>query len=185
MKTILKNKKYGFTLIETIFAIAILLLVITGPLALSSQSLKAASAAKDNFIAANLAQEGIELIRSYRINNVIQDEGWMNDLIDATPSCRVSPGCYLDAKTIKVTGSSRNFDAKHCPGSVCPPLQIDSNGQYNYSSGATSIFTRTIRLSELLNDKIVRVTVTITWNDKYGSQSLVVEEIMHNWFVKQ
>ena len=158
-------------------------------MALSSHSLRAATDAKNNFIAANLAQEGIELIRSYRINNVIQGSNWLNDLYDATPSCKSNEGCYLDAKYIKETGSTRNFDAKQCPGSGaggCPFFQLDSNGQYNYSSGPSTIFKRKIKLTEITpntKDLRIRVTVTITWTDKYGAQSLVIEEIMHNWFV--
>lgn len=171
--------KKGFSLIETIIAISIFTIVITGPLTLSSRSLKAASAAKNNFIASMLAQEGIELIRSYRINNVLQGQTWMNDLIDATPSCRLSPGCYVDSKTLRTTGQTQNFDAKHCP-STCPVMLVDSNGIYNYSSGTASIFTRDILMNEV-NQNMVRVIVTITWRDHGGAKSLRVEEIMHNW----
>ncbi len=178
-KNTYKKKHFGFSLIETIIAIAILTLVITGPLKLSSQSIKAASVAKNNFIAANLAQEGIELIRSYRVNNILQGQSWLNDLIDATPSCRISPGCYLDSKTIKTTGPTSNFDAKHCP-SVCPQFLIDSNGIYNYSTGSASIFTREILMASIGADA-VRVTVTMRWSEHGGAQSLRVDEIMHNW----
>ncbi|MDO8523506.1 MAG: prepilin-type N-terminal cleavage/methylation domain-containing protein [bacterium] len=168
------SSKSGFSLIETIIAIAILVMVITGPLALSSQSLKAASAAKNNFIVANLAQEGIELIRLYRTNNVLQGRSsWLSDL---SAVCQTT-NCYVDAKNFY--GDNSNFILTQC-GGACPVLKIDANGFYNYTVGTNTIFTRTIRLTSISAD-IERIKVTITWNSNTGGQSLVVEEIMHNW----
>lgn len=178
-----KSLKHGFSLVETMITISVLVLVITGPLTLASQSLKAASAAKNNFIAANLAQEGIELIRLYRTNNILQGRGWMEGLLPPGPAeCQSANGCYIDA---------RNFILYKCSGppiysgSNCPLLKADSsNGFYNYTSGNITIFQRTIRLTKIgvtsLNDDIIRLNVTITWSSNTGMQSLSVEEIILN-----
>lgn len=169
----LKNNKLkkGFSLIETMVAITVLVMVITGPITLAANSLKSASISKNNFIAANLAQEGIELIRLYRTNNVVQGREWLDDLLPPGPSeCGSGQGCYIDAK---------NFTVNRCNG-TCPNMKIDSSGFYNYAAGTDSIFVRTIRLTTIGSDT-ARVTVEIAWNERFGSQSLVLEEIIHNW----
>jgi prepilin-type N-terminal cleavage/methylation domain-containing protein len=181
--------KYGFSLIETMIALSILVMVITGPLTLASYSLKSASRAKDNFIAANLAQEGIELIRHYWTNNIIQcsvncDTAWLDDLRSPGPAeCQTGKGCYIDAKNIN--GDGTQFILNKCTGSSCPPLNIDTGGFYNYSAvtgtNKVSNFTRTIIITPITPDVSARVRVEITWKEHGGTQSLVVEEIIFNW----
>lgn len=181
----LQSHSSGFSLIETIVAIFILTMVITGPLALSAQSLKAASAAKNNFLAANLAQEGIELIRFYRTNNMLRcssncDTAWLNGIINGGPgNCQSGNGCYIDAKSLVLDqctgGAPPGYTEK------CPLLKIDPvSNFYNYTSGTNSIFQRTIKLITI-NPDTVRVMVTVTWNEHGGIQILNVEEIMLNW----
>lgn len=168
--------KSGFSLIETMVAIAVLVMVITGPITLAANSLKSASISKNNFIAANLAQEGIELMRLYRTNNAIQGKDWLEDIMPPGPSehCNGSSGhtCYIDAKT---------FQLNTCNGSKCAPaLLIDSGGFYNYISGTASIFKRNI-VVDTISGNAARVTVTIDWNERFGDQSITLEEIIHDW----
>ncbi len=59
----LKNNK-GFTIIETLVAVAILMISIAGPLTIAQKGLTAAIYARDQITAAFLAQENMELIRS-------------------------------------------------------------------------------------------------------------------------
>ena len=169
-----KNKKLkistrGFSLIETMVAITILVMVITGPITLASNSLKAASVSKNNFIASNLAQEGVELIRLLRTNNVIQGNDWMQDIRNGQDNCNGS--CYVDAKSLTL---------QHCTGQ-CPFLNIDSGGFYNYTSGTPTIFRRTISVQNVGAAGAYRIVVTIDWTERYGAQSIVLEEIIHDW----
>ncbi len=159
-------------------AIAVLVMVITGPITLTANSLKSASIARNSFIAANLAQEGVELIRLYRTNNVIQGEDWMDDIRNGADNCNGS--CYIDAKTLEADGS--NFKLQHCAGQ-CPKLYIDSGGFYNYdTSGTETNFIRTISVQNISGTgDAYRVVVTMDWNERFGNQSIVLEEIMHNW----
>ena len=61
------SKKAGFTIIETLVAIAILMIAISGPLVVATKSLTAATRAKNQSVASFLAQEGMELIRNHCI----------------------------------------------------------------------------------------------------------------------
>jgi prepilin-type N-terminal cleavage/methylation domain-containing protein len=63
--TRIQNNK-GFTLIETLVAITILMISIAGPLTIAQKSLTAATIAKDQVIASFLAQEMIEQIKNDR-----------------------------------------------------------------------------------------------------------------------
>jgi prepilin-type N-terminal cleavage/methylation domain-containing protein len=69
VKNIYKNKK-GFTLIETLVAISILMIAIAGPLTVASKGYTSAIDAKNQSIAINLAQEGMEYLNYVKDNKV-------------------------------------------------------------------------------------------------------------------
>lgn len=61
-----QKKQAGFSLVETLVAISILLIVIVGPMTISMQSAKSASFASEQVQAFFLAQEGLELAQKAR-----------------------------------------------------------------------------------------------------------------------
>lgn len=66
---ILKSKKnygYGFTLVEALVAISILMIAIAGPMTLAQKGLSTATLSKDQMIASFLAQDGIEAVKNMR-----------------------------------------------------------------------------------------------------------------------
>ncbi len=63
--------KEGFTLIETLVAISILMIAIAGPLTVAHKGLTSALYARDQMIASYLAQDAIEYIKNFRDNNVL------------------------------------------------------------------------------------------------------------------
>ncbi len=58
----------GFTLVETLVAIAIMMIAIAGPLYTADRAILAAEISRDQLIASYLAQEGIEYVRMMRDN---------------------------------------------------------------------------------------------------------------------
>ena len=58
----------GFTLVETLIAIAIMMIAIAGPMYTASRAILAAEISRDQLIASYLAQEGIEYVRMMRDN---------------------------------------------------------------------------------------------------------------------
>lgn len=83
MKNNIINNKKGFTIIETLVAVTILMISIAGPLTIAQKSLMAAIYAKDQVIASFLAQQKIEEIKNRRdtyflVNgNDIQFDNWI------------------------------------------------------------------------------------------------------------
>src|SRR5688572_14888059 len=81
----------GFTFVETLVAIAILLMAIAAPLTLGSQGLAASRVARDQVIATYLAQEAIEYARNIRDGNTLAGNPWLQGLEDC-----IDDICMLD-----------------------------------------------------------------------------------------
>ena len=82
---------HGFTIIETLVAIAILMISIAGPLAVASKSLTAALYAKDQMTASYLVQEGVEHFRNLKDNNPNLGNngiGWYSSILGG--NCKTS-----------------------------------------------------------------------------------------------
>lgn len=92
----------GFTIIESLVAVAILLLALTGPMALAERSLASAEVARQELTVLYLAQEGMEFVRSVRDSNFLQHKGdkdkqdekdkWLAGLGE----CLLESGCGVD-----------------------------------------------------------------------------------------
>ena len=70
----MKTSLHGFTLLETIIAIAVLLFGILSIMTLSAYSTKTAQFTEREFQAANFAREGLEIARSIRDSNWLEYE---------------------------------------------------------------------------------------------------------------
>lgn len=82
------SHQQGQTLLETIIAIAIILIGLLGTITLIIGSMKAGNASKQELIGYNLAQEGIEVVRGVRDNNWLAIDNnttgieWDTDLVN-------------------------------------------------------------------------------------------------------
>jgi prepilin-type N-terminal cleavage/methylation domain-containing protein len=179
MSSLLHTKEYqrGFTLVETLVAITILLVVIVGPMTIAQKGMQSAYYAGDQTTAIYLAQEAIEYIQQLRdnvaLNEFQQYKAGTNNGADATWSwytsldsdCKDSDGCDIDF----IGG-----DYEDCGTSGACVLRMNSittgNRVYGYGSGwATSKFERRIRVGTAVGATAtaaggVPVTVTVSWN---------------------
>jgi len=138
MKKPLYSSHAGFTLVETLVAIAVLLTSLTGPLFLAERSFIAATGSRDQMIATFLADEGIEYVRKVRDTNYLSGNGWLTQL----SSC-VSNPCTIDVANDLVSV---------CGGGTCLPLNFNSStGLYNQSvitsKNQPTIWRRQIQLT--------------------------------------
>lgn len=165
--------KKGFSLLETMVALAVLMMAITGPLTLGFTSIKASALAKNNLIAANLAQEGLELVKAYKMNNVLFDvAGWLTGMDSCYTGCSISFGSGSDLT---------NLIIELCP-SNCVLYSNPINGIYTHdNTGNPTIFKRQINISNISAADEVKVTVTVSWNERFGDQKFAIDYYMQNW----
>lgn len=167
----------GFTLVETLVAITVILTAIVGPLYSVQQALNASRSARDQLIASSLAQEGVEYVRAKRDGNYLlkfqtgSTQSWLYGL-DGSPDCFSTP-CIVDPSQNDVRSASAPI----------PPLYLSETGLYNQMNiGTPTIYTRTVQLSSVGGGvPQVVVTVTVSWQTRGQDRSVVVTERLYNW----
>lgn len=168
------RKKTGITIIETVAAIGVILSVTVGAFALIIAGTARSSTIKNRLVALNLAQEGIEIIRSFRDGNVItkckRSDGtpdWRG-VVDTTPPClsidlNDSSGAFyeIDKKSM-VNGAAVITPPRKLK--FCPTSGYADYGFYVYSCAGgdpaayDSPFARQITISTPANELICVTT---------------------------
>ncbi len=182
----------GFTLVETMVAVAILALAVSGPLFAASRALVAADISQGQLTASYLAQEGIEYVRAmrddaylhaYQANgsNVSQD-AW-TDFTTGSNSWSITP-CTASACTLDPLRSSSQVAA--CSGAACDaPLYILSTGVYsmqNLSGAEVTPFSRTIQAFAVAgypDDE--RIVSTVKWKFHGVPYVVTVTDNLTSW----
>lgn len=156
---------------ETLVAIAILMIAIVGPFYMLQQAITSANTARDQLIASSLAQEGIEYVYYVRNNNYLAGRSWNSSLT----GCSAAAGCTVDPIQNQITT---------CPSSGCPRLNIFTNSlgeRYLHSFGSSSRFTRSLRIQPVGANQL-KVTVTVQWlGSRATPYTVQVVEDIYNW----
>ncbi|HNW96289.1 MAG TPA: prepilin-type N-terminal cleavage/methylation domain-containing protein [Candidatus Paceibacterota bacterium] len=161
----------GFTLIESMIAIALIVSGITGLMVLVNRSMGFSTTAFNELAAANLAQEGIELVRNIRDNNWTQQKNWLTGLQDGTYQVD-----YHDNELIKYSE-----EGPEQPLLLEQPLLFDEIEGYNYTIGDPTFYYRKIELKAVNSNELI-VKSIITWSAKGGKNfETVVEDHLFNW----
>lgn len=165
-KNAYKNKSRGFTILETLVAISILVLALTAPLVIVAQALRSSYYARDQVTAYFLAQEVIEFLRNKRDNAGLQSsmtaEEWTDTFFaysnpsSAQPEIDIinSANVGTPKKAYLVRNTLSGYKLVECSnnGLECPEVTHNptaSNGVlYGDTAGDASIFTREITISE-------------------------------------
>ncbi len=159
MKTFRTKKlKNGFTLLETLIAVFVILIGVLGVYAAVQYPLFVSSYSRSRLTALYLAQEGIEIVKNIRDENFLNNADWKFGL---QPDGEYEAD-YNDEALFSYNG---NF------------LKIN-NGFYQYgSSGADTNFKRKITLSsesDSSGSNYLKVSVLVEWY-KGGSKAGEVE----------
>lgn len=174
MKLPFINNKKGFTIIETLVAIAIIMSAIAGPLTIAQRGLNAAVIARDQFIAQYLAQDAIEQFYYFRDLNIKNGQSWLASVPTAHSGCTTSY-CRIDSY-------SNTFEAM--PSSQSQ-IQLQSllyktpTGFFTHqTSGNTQTqFRRYVRLRNISANEIA-LTATVFWqNGRVTNQVEVVKNV--------
>jgi type II secretory pathway pseudopilin PulG len=181
---------FGFTLIETLVAISVLVVSIAAPMSLVSQSLSSAFYARDQITAFYLAQEALEIVRAARDGNALAiARGESADLFEGIPDTGGDP-FVVDAIDSAHTMTLCRTIVGYQTSGTCPPLQ--NNGSV-YGYGKTlgydttgpwkdTRFTRTIRVTTVgSGTDEIKVSVTVEWRSGNLSRSFTIAENLYRW----
>ncbi len=169
----------GFTLVETLVAITVLLLVIIGPMTVAQKGIQNAYFANEQVTAVFLAQEAIEAVRELRDSDALDaydtDPGgntwnWYGNLVS---DCKNTNGCAFDVV-------SKAFET--CGSNNACKLRVSATGAYNYQAGGVdSLFTRKVFVGPSTNEW-VPVTVEVTWDAKiFGASGNARSIKLQSW----
>ena len=154
------NNKKGFTLVEVFVAITVLSVGVVGSFGVLPAMIKNQAMSSDIFLASQLANEGLELVRNLRDSNWLSGNDWDNGLMSCSLMCEID---YND--TVLVAVNQNRF------------LKIDSNNFYNYESGTASKFKRKITIQKI--GVVLNTKVEVMWSGK-GSPFLA-EGNLYDW----
>ncbi len=190
----------GFSLVETLVAITILLLVIVGPLTISSSSVRSTAYASEQVVAFFLAQEGAELAQKARDDFLLQyfddtnpdlavfvpqnNDPWADFTTGPTfANCyNVANGCGLSINTNGSLASPRS-----CSNMADCLLYLDTGStiarsRYTYTpTQSPTIFSRRIKLTRVSANE-VSVVSTVTWRSGFSrnEQQVSVQTSLFN-----
>lgn len=189
-----KKTSDGFTMIETLVAVFIVMLAITGPLYFVSQSIQSAYYARDQVTAFYLTQESVELIKNIRDTNALTSAcGAASEWLSCNPSldlllCTGSYGCVVGLT------SGMNVYVSECTSdndSDCILRQnTGSNAlEFSYSGGtgwAPSRFQKRVYVTVENDDSFAggseaEVIVRVTWRSGTVDRDFVVRQNITNW----
>lgn len=177
----------GYSLVEVLVAVGILMLSIVGPLTIAAKSMQSAQYSRQQNTAFFLAQEGITAINAirnsegaeYYIGLNSNPWGWVSD--SALDPCYETTGCGLDFHD-----SSLMDNIVDCANSAdCTLLfrDTDSRAAYQLVSGEESPYTRIITLEMVTPDEML-VESKVQWGSSLlgGVQEVTLSTSLFNLF---
>ncbi len=169
------NYSGGFTLVETMVAITILLISVVGPMSAIGRSLSQIGIARDQMIAINLAQEGVEVVRQRRDSNMLAR--WN----ESTPTTLWSAGIASGVNTY-IIDSTATTPLILCTCTASQQIiRQDAVGLYHQYSAASTVtatkFSRVVSIADTVTDREKKVTSTVTWRTSGGiNKSVTVSQ---------
>jgi prepilin-type N-terminal cleavage/methylation domain-containing protein len=120
----------GFTLVETMVAISLLAVALVGPYVAVQNAVQGSYVARDQLIASQLAQEGVEYVRGVRDNNYHHGRSWLYGFNDSARD-----GCYggspITYCTVDPTqGDFNNSGSSGAMAEVLPAASATSSAPY-------------------------------------------------------
>jgi len=166
-----KMKKNGFTLIEMMIAIFVMVVGMLAIISLLQTGIFSSSISSSRLTASYLAQEGAEIIKNVR------DTNWLE--------ARTSQNSWDEGLTVcSGVGFIVDYNHSYGPSQIDPSfpcyssqyLNIDSSGFYSYSSGVQTKFKRKILITQGSDSNMRNVSVVISWTERGKDYSLTGAE---------
>jgi prepilin-type N-terminal cleavage/methylation domain-containing protein len=176
-----KQKNKGFTLVETLVAIAILSISILSTFTAVQSALQSSLFARDQINAFYLIQEAMESVRNTRDGNALANiaslssggsgVNWLHGISEsAGDPCYFGNVCIVDSPQKQMTYCGTSFGS-------CPFIKEDTvSGLFGYNNNWTDTkFKREIQLQQIGPDEII-VSVRVSWSGK----TIQIQETLFN-----
>jgi len=186
------NAKRGFTLVEALVAISILMVAIAAPMSLAQKGTGATEFSTDQMIATYLAQDAIEAVKNIRDEVALTPyvEGDTHDWLEKVDDCMCDMSemdCDLkatrDDKSCSVDSSESDIAIQK--GNYILYINKKNNIFYNYTNtlkpGTTqSKFSRKFNVSktDMPGEALVRVLV---WWGNEGDKQVYLKNYIYNY----
>jgi prepilin-type N-terminal cleavage/methylation domain-containing protein len=175
-----KDFKKGFTLIEALVAVSIVLVGVTTAFSVAQFGISSSSAIRNRITATYLAQEALEGVKNLKDSNLQKiafQAGQQNrDWLEGIRSHCVDTDCGYTALS---QGSFFECDE----GGNCAVMYLRYNLLQRPTIGGTETgFERKIRVTERVPGKQAEVQVTITRPNDTKFSPIVIKSLIYNWF---
>jgi len=159
------QRERGFTLVEVLVAMVLLSTALVPVFMLASDSLRLTERIKNSLIGANLAQEGVEVVRALRDANWFQGVSFSQGLDGCDAGCVVQ----------------YNSDTLNTALLPSTPLLFDSaTGLYQYTTGTASIFSRKITITQIPPSHM-KVVSEVSWMNRSIPMTMKLEYYLFDW----
>ncbi len=148
----LPSHQSGFTLVEAMVAITILLIGVVGPLSILGRGIADGLFARNQIAANFLAQEALELITNFNQNNIFAGKSGFDGF-----DCDTDDGCDINID---------NLTFSDCDASPC---SYELNGIN---------FGRKIFI-EMVGTHQAKVRVQVDWYNRLASRSLILQTYLY------
>ncbi|MEX2013986.1 MAG: prepilin-type N-terminal cleavage/methylation domain-containing protein [Parcubacteria group bacterium] len=166
----------GFTIVESLVAITILVLAVTGTASAIQTAISSYIFSKNQIIAFYLAQEGFEQVRNIRDENSLKNRDWLFGLSQSSSDpCYFGKACIVDPVRTNVPTPCSS------PGN-CPHLRQDAaTGFFGYDGDwAPTVFKREVELTRI-NAHEISIVVTVDWSKGLVNRQFRTRENILNW----
>ena len=183
------GRSSGFTLVETLVALFIFSISIMSVMAVLSQGISNTEYAKNKMTAEYLSQEGVEYIRNMRDTFMLYAPdkafAWGEFSNKLLEEGKCENGCRFDPDESLLNTGQLSFikDIKMIPcDGKCPNfLYNTSTGQFDFSGGAGTNFSRTIRVKKDTDDNNLKITSEVTFSAGSSKGTISLSEDLSNW----
>ncbi len=190
----------GYSLVEALVAISILLIAIVAPMTIAVQGIKTSNYALEQNTAFFLAQEGIEAMFALRSNKEVEalyGDGdswdWIAEVLNGSGPWSLNSSGDTCSFGISFDGDTTEFNhgSNQCTSGnedrcvlYYDEGDVPSTYSYNSTGGIESQFTRIITV-EYEDSFVINVTSEVTWNSSVFTgvqQSVTLETSLFDLF---
>lgn len=157
------KQKNGFSVLEVMVAVLIIAMGMVGVLSLVLQNIQVQHINKNNLIASQLAQEGLELVRNIRDDNWLDGNDYDLGII--------GDGDYAIDYSIGVSDVDGINNAA---------LNINASGFYTHGAGDATPFYRLITVDDSSAEHL-KVECKVRWSERNRTHDYTATTLLYDW----